>query len=78
MAWLVKAVMMIISLAAGMLAAREIYRLLPSWEGEGWPLVAMDAGFLSLAFVLVAGLAYYLLNDFGRWLLGKISRPREK
>ena len=75
MALLLKAITFIISLAAGLLAAREIYDLLPSWNGEGWLLVALDAGSLLLAFVLIAGLVYYLLNDMTRWLLKKIKRP---
>jgi len=75
MAQLLKALMMIISLAAGLLAAREVYMLLPSWEGETWPWVALDVGFLFLAFLLISGLAYYLLGDMVRWLLQRNNRP---
>ena len=75
MARLLKALTVIISLATGLLAAREVYALLPDWDRESWPLVALDAGFLFLAFLLISGLAYYLLGDMGRWLLEKIKRP---
>jgi len=75
MAQLLKALTTIISLAAGLLAAREVYMLLPSWEGETWPWVALDVGFLFLAFVMITGLIYYLLSDMARWLLQRNNRP---
>ena len=75
MARLLKALTAIISLATGLLAAREVYALLPSWEGETWPWIALDVGFLFLAFLLIFGLVYYLLGDMKRWLLERIKRP---
>lgn len=75
MAQLLKALTVIISLAAGLLAAREVYALLPSWEGETWPWVTLDAGFLFLAFAMISGLTFYLLSDMVRWLLHRNKRP---
>ncbi|MBU4567123.1 MAG: hypothetical protein KMY53_08385 [Desulfarculus sp.] len=75
MAQLLKVLTVIISLAAGLLAAREVYALLPSWQGETWPWVALDAGFLFLAFAMISGLSYYLLDDMVRWLLARNNRP---
>ncbi|MCF8041377.1 MAG: hypothetical protein K9K65_06370 [Desulfarculaceae bacterium] len=75
MARLLKFLTVIISLATGLLTSREIYGLLPSWEGESWPWVALDAGSLLLAFFLISGLVYYVISDMSRWLLDKSRRP---
>lgn len=72
---LVKALTLLLSLAAGLLAARGVYDLLPSWEGEDWSWVALDTGSLLLAFWLICALVYYFLSDLGRWLLAKVKRP---
>ncbi|MCB2193530.1 MAG: hypothetical protein KQI62_18290 [Deltaproteobacteria bacterium] len=72
---LFKTLSVIISLATGLVAAREVYLLLPAWENESWPWVALDAGSLFLAFFLISGLAYYVLGDAGRWLLQRIKQP---
>ena len=77
MALLFKVLTAIISLATGLLAAREVYVLLPSWEKETWPWMALDIGFLFLAFLLIFGLVYYLLGDMRRWLLERTKRPPE-
>lgn len=75
MARLLKVATIVCSLATGWFAAREIYLMLPAWQGESWPWVVLDLGSLLLAFSLVFVVVYFVLNDTWRRLLAKKERP---
>jgi uncharacterized membrane protein YagU involved in acid resistance len=49
--------------------------MLPAWQGETWPWVALDVGSLLLAFSLVFVVVYFVLDDAWRRLLTKKQRP---
>jgi hypothetical protein len=72
---LLRAITVLCSLATGWWAAREIYLMLPAWQGETWPWVALDVGSLLLAFSLVFVVVYFVLDDAWRRLLTKKQRP---
>lgn len=73
---LVEALSIVISLITGLVVTEELYALLPSWSAEAWLWVTFDAGLLLLVFLQISWLAYYLLSDFCRWLLGKFGGIR--